>query len=652
MSKVIHIRDLNLEGLKSELINNLEESYDDNDNLIFPLEIPKNVIEEFNKRIINPKNINNIIKMCDYLMIEDTLNFLINNSEPTDEKYIIDNYQLSGKPKFILPKFMTEGKWIKEKELTFLNKQEFDRFLIENNFLSYHHYIKDFDNYLEEVVSHGLTNWFEFYKNNHNNEYNKISKLTYSSIAAYFNKKDCLIYLNENNISKYGRNTMTFAILGGNLDIIKLIYNKKFNYIRNNNYDILAAAAFNGSLENLKYVHKNILKDINYFSLNESARKGHLDCMKYLVDNGAGFTIESYANKIIYFPDDKPIYACMHACVSGSLECFRFAYENGCPLQHSLQTAARYGAFEIIKYINENDLRSKDKSTNYKIILASICFGSVEIYKYLYEVMEIKDYPKNISMIGSMRNTDILKYMCETENITLTSRHLLDAIRSNNSIECIEYILNHFIHTNNNYACYPNSAFSNGNFRMCKMLLERFPEATKDLWIPYYCENYDIWNYLIDNGVKFKKLKFELFCDYYNETRWFNKWENIFILEKTKILWDSKLTNILGFFGCYDYLKYVLEKGCKTDDKLICYICKDYNPQVLNLRFNYYTIFNPDKLKCLKYVFENNYFDFTKNDFIDDVIKVCGDLNIILYLKEKGFIKQKESITFDIYNWF
>ena len=89
-------------------------------------------------------------------------------------------------------------------------------------------------------------------------------------------------------------------------------------------------------------------------------------------------------------------------------------------------------------------------------------------------------------------------------------------------------------------------------------------------------------------------------------------------------------------------LKYVLEKGCKTDDKLICYICKDYIPQVLNVRFNYYTIFNPDKLKCLKYVIENNYFDFTKNNFIDDVIKFCGDLNIILYLKEKGFIKQKE----------
>ena len=537
---------------------------------------------------------------------------------------------------------MTEGIWIKEKVYTPVTKAKYLNFLIEDNFLSYERFVSNFNNYLEEIVSYGLVKWFEFYKNNHENQYNEISKITFSSIAAYFKKVDCLIYLNDNDICKYDKNTMTFAILGGDLDIIKLVENKKFNYLRNYNNDILAAAAYNGSLEILKYVHKNIYKDINIFPMNESARKGNLDCMKYLLDNGSGFTIESSANKIIYYPTDESIYACVHACVSGNLECFKFAYENRCPIQHSLQTAARYGAFEIIKYINENNLRSKDKSTNYKIIMASICFGSVEIYKYLYEEMEIKDFPKNIGMIGSMRNTDILKYMCEKQNLILKSNHLIEAIDSNNSIECVEYIMNNFIHTNNNYACYPNKAFSNGNFKMCKMLLERFPEATKDLWIPHYCENYDIWNYLIDNGVKFKKLKFELFCDYYNETRWFSKWENIFILEKTKILWDSKLTNILGFFGCYDYLKYVLEKGCKTDDKLICYICKDYIPQVLNVRFNYYTIFNPDKLKCLKYVIENNYFDFTKNDFIDDVIKVCGDLNIIQYLKEKGFIKQKE----------
>ena len=162
--------------------------------------------------------------------------------------------------------------------------------------------------------------------------------------------------------------------------------------------------------------------------MNESARKGNLDCMKYLFDNGSGFTIESCANKIIYYPTDESIYACVHACVSGSLECFKFAYENGCPIQHSLQTAARYGSLEIIKYINENNLKSKDKSINYKIILASICFGSIEIYKYLYEVMEIKNFSKNIAMIGSMRNADILKYSVRKENLILKSNILKQLI--------------------------------------------------------------------------------------------------------------------------------------------------------------------------------------------------------------------------------
>ena len=66
MSDNIKINDLNLEGIKSELLNNLKETENVIDDLILPIQIPKNIVEEFNKRIINPANINYIIKICDY----------------------------------------------------------------------------------------------------------------------------------------------------------------------------------------------------------------------------------------------------------------------------------------------------------------------------------------------------------------------------------------------------------------------------------------------------------------------------------------------------------------------------------------------------------------------------------------------------------
>ena len=63
MTDNIKINDLNLEGIKSELLNNLKETENVIDDLFLPMQIPKNIVEEFNKRIINPANINYIIKI-------------------------------------------------------------------------------------------------------------------------------------------------------------------------------------------------------------------------------------------------------------------------------------------------------------------------------------------------------------------------------------------------------------------------------------------------------------------------------------------------------------------------------------------------------------------------------------------------------------
>ena len=100
---------LNLKNLNSLVVNNLDATQNISD--IYSLEIPIKLtideIEQFNNKIITPKNFNKIIEICDYLMIENTESFILKNSTPTEELYILsENHIINGKSKINIPEFM------------------------------------------------------------------------------------------------------------------------------------------------------------------------------------------------------------------------------------------------------------------------------------------------------------------------------------------------------------------------------------------------------------------------------------------------------------------------------------------------------------------------------------------------------------------
>jgi hypothetical protein len=89
----ININDIVLGDLKSELVNNLKNNNDDNDELYINIDIKKQDLKDFNERIINPSNINAIIKLCDFLMInyEKMKMLIINNIILTNKKYVFND---------------------------------------------------------------------------------------------------------------------------------------------------------------------------------------------------------------------------------------------------------------------------------------------------------------------------------------------------------------------------------------------------------------------------------------------------------------------------------------------------------------------------------------------------------------------------------
>ena len=99
-------KDVNFKNISSELVDQLHYDHEAEFNECkISIQINQNILHDFNERNINPSNINEILTFCDYLLIKDTLKFIVKHSTPTLIPYILnDTHKLN----YTLPKFMIE----------------------------------------------------------------------------------------------------------------------------------------------------------------------------------------------------------------------------------------------------------------------------------------------------------------------------------------------------------------------------------------------------------------------------------------------------------------------------------------------------------------------------------------------------------------
>lgn len=641
----LSISDFNFTGLNSQLINNLEEDNEDDDLdfLNITIQVDKQDLADFNNRIINPKNINNIIKICDYFLIDRVKEFLIKNSVPTLEKYKIDNYELSNKPKYELPIFMTKGMSVinynKKYDFTYLFENEDEDFVCDY----FNNYLSTFNNSVQEMASLNLVNWIDFYFNNIKSEYEK-EFLNVMKYAAFYNSKECLEYLHNNNIEKYDESACIGAAYKNNLDLLKFLHQKNCPW----DHLTCAAAANTGSLECLKYAHQNGC-EMDYLTLSEACRNGHIECMKYALKNGCSFL----SNKK---HDHDYESACLLASSNNQLDSFKLSVDNGCPIQWSIVTAARCGNSEMVKYIFENHYKSMSDINNHHIKIlsrAAIKSGDLKTVKYTHQVVKSslleKDevmycYRKEVEhctlVAATSESSDVLNYLLEN-NIKLDKDSLKYALTAN-SEKCVDYILNlpydvNRICLENNANNYINIAIKSKNVLLLKKMYELFPRDRVKVFEPYECDNFECWNFLINKNIKFRSINTKYYNQQYIYT-WISNFEYIKMHEKLKILWDYELPALLGFYGQYEFLKYVISKGCLVDKKTIFKICSD-NSYISKSNLGCY----PDKFACLKYAFENNF------EHDSDLCDKCSDKKMINYIINNNIKMSNNAINNFLY---
>ena len=105
----MRLGELNLDKIKSHLIESMSEDESWEEVIIQNDLISQKILEDFNNRNIDPNNFNEIHKLCDWLLIDNSINFFAENCKPLEESFKIDynhpyQEEINGK----LPKYLTE----------------------------------------------------------------------------------------------------------------------------------------------------------------------------------------------------------------------------------------------------------------------------------------------------------------------------------------------------------------------------------------------------------------------------------------------------------------------------------------------------------------------------------------------------------------
>ena len=121
-------------------------------------------------------------------------------------------------------------------------------------------------------------------------------------------------------------------------------------------------AAKYGNLDCLKYAHENGCSWASN-TCYDAAKNGYLDCLKYAHENGCNWASNT----------------CYDAAFGGNLDCLKYAHENGCSWgSWTCRYAAKNGHLDCLKYLHENGCP----------IDKQICINEAKKHKHIIEYLE------------------------------------------------------------------------------------------------------------------------------------------------------------------------------------------------------------------------------------------------------------------------
>jgi hypothetical protein len=304
-----------------------------------------------------------------------------------------------------------------------------------------------------------------------------LERLNANNIVGYWNfvyKYDFYDKMKiKSKIYKYVRDNKLRLVMDDNLISNKmLLYETCIN--QTEQCETTNEAAKKGHLECLKYLHENG-RPWDADTCECAAENGHIECLKYAHKNGCKWNANT----------------CAYAAENGNLECLRYAHENGCKWNANTCTyAALNGQLECVKYAHENGCPWNAKTCSWTAER-----GQLECLKYLHENgCEWNEW----TCAYAAENGSDAKQAC----LALCERELLERSSNNpihSHLECLKYAHEHGCLWNKNTCSW---AAEKGQLECLK-----YAHENGCPWDAYTCA------YAAENGSDAKQACLKYACD-------------------------------------------------------------------------------------------------------------------------------------------
>jgi hypothetical protein len=254
------------------------------------------------------------------------------------------------------------------------------------------------------------------------NESKQITKRTGAN-AALGGHLDCLQWIHNTGHTETKHLELKAGCKGGHINVLEYLFGDKgpsqFQMSR-----CIEVASKNGRIDVLLYLRDKSPDKFEACTVcncycRAAVRGGQYECLQWLVDNGFCLMHATDARRLFIYTNHG------HGCEywsgnqssighelmdRGDLDCIRFVEERVTKYRFSEDdacTAVRYGRFDVLKYMYENECELTGRMSLY-----AATYGHLEILKWLHE------------------------------NGCPWSSGVTRAARNHNEIECLEYALN------------------------------------------------------------------------------------------------------------------------------------------------------------------------------------------------------------------
>ena len=288
--------------------------------------------------------------------------------------------------------------------------------------------------------------------------------------------------------------------------------------------DIISKTAENGDLQLLKFLYR---AKIDHTAVDNAAKNGHLECVKYLVINGAPIEDSSidFACAAGHLDIVKFLYNYLkkftfenldNSIKSGNFELFKFVYTSGAPRSRYTScsdadeiflTAATAKNTAVIKFLIDNKLDLGSPSP----IFAAAFSGNLEIMQLLENYYKDKDRYYNYHLLSNAIKGGHMEILTALKPMFGSVPDIVKIAAKENNIDIVKYLVENG--ANIDYST--EISAENNNIEMLKYLINsKFPVYSRTIYIAIKNGNLELIKYLVSFGIIMRSEDFTTASEY------------------------------------------------------------------------------------------------------------------------------------------